>query len=97
MLGFGIVSSVYSTACKLKRAGIDLRMITTCLGDSSYAELVERDPDDPPTSYKLTEARRECAGHGLEQLDDTAAALTACELEIGQPRPVPELRIRPKF
>ena len=66
-------------------------------GDRSYDQLVKRGAKDPPTSYPLTEPQRECASQVVELLDDAAAELTACELETGQPRPVPELRIRPKF
>jgi len=45
----------------------------------------------------LTEPQRECASQVVELLDDAGAELRASELETGQPRPVPELRIRPKF
>jgi hypothetical protein len=69
-------------------------------GDRTYEELLERNRDEPPESYRFTVGQRELAGDLLRRLEALAAELddTAENLRPGRgaPRPAPELRVLPR-
>jgi predicted acylesterase/phospholipase RssA len=66
-------------------------------GDRTYAELIERDEQAPPASYRFTEEQRECARDISPTLADLGQELEDCDLSDGAPRPEPSLRVRPTF
>ncbi len=66
-------------------------------GDRSYAELVRRDVDEAPSSYRFAEAERECAGDITRELADLGQEMGDCDFSRIAPRPKPGLRVRPQF
>jgi predicted acylesterase/phospholipase RssA len=66
-------------------------------GDRSYAELIERDDQTPPASYRFSEEQRECARDISPTLADLGQELEDSYLADGAPRPEPSLRVRPTF
>jgi hypothetical protein len=68
-------------------------------GDENYRGLVERDSDSLPSYVWRSPAQREEALRVVEQLVTLSAAWSATEetLSDGAPRPMPELRARPRI
>jgi hypothetical protein len=67
--------------------------------ERTYAELVARGRGERPTSYKLKPAQRPFAARTGRKLVDLVKAWDAFHQEFkeGTPKPIPELRIRPKM
>ena len=68
-------------------------------GDENYSELVERDTDSLPSYAWSSRAQREEALRAVSDLVKLAAAWTETpeKLAEGAPRPMPELRARPRI
>ncbi|MGH9390677.1 MAG: hypothetical protein ACRD1Z_13760, partial [Vicinamibacteria bacterium] len=68
-------------------------------GDENYSELVERDTDSLPSYAWSSRAQREEALRAVSDLVKLAAAWmeTPEKLAEGAPRPMPELRARPRI
>jgi len=66
-------------------------------GDRSYLELIERDKDADPASYRLDEEQRHHAEDISPALADLGQEMGDFHLSKGAPRPKPGLRIRPQF
>jgi hypothetical protein len=69
-------------------------------GAVSFARLIGRGRDEPPTSYRLRSAEQR--RHAEQVVSDLLAlsgrwAASGASLQNGAPRPAPELRIRPRM
>ena len=66
-------------------------------GDTTIMSLINRGDNDPPHSYKFTPQQRADALEVTEQVTNLAADMKNKDLETGDPKPEPALRVRPKF
>jgi hypothetical protein len=66
-------------------------------GDRSYAELVRRQPGEPPNSYRFAEAEREGAADITLALGELGQEMSDCDFSKNAPHPEPGLRVRPKY
>ena len=65
-------------------------------GDRSYAELIQRRPNEQPTSYELNAEQHEDAQWFTERLAEIGRDMDGV-MKDGQPKPEPLLRIRPNY
>jgi len=66
-------------------------------GERTYAELLRRDRDDPPLSYRLDPGQRAEALAAMERLEALAGDLQDHPFGKGAPRPRPALRPTPRL
>jgi predicted acylesterase/phospholipase RssA len=70
-------------------------------GERSYGDLLNRDHNEPPNSYRVNTAQRETINYCLRTLTDLAAHVEAqhpgAHPTYRAPRPVPSLRILPRI
>jgi hypothetical protein len=68
-------------------------------GERSYPELVQRKLHEPPQGYQFTARQRQFAVGMTKRLATFMQARSSAKVsfEKGTPRPIPELRIRPRF
>jgi predicted acylesterase/phospholipase RssA len=64
-------------------------------GDRTIFELIDRGPDDPPSSYPFTAQQKTTASERTTALDHLAQRSPS--LVPGAPKPSPALRVRPTF
>ncbi len=66
-------------------------------GERSYEELIVREGNTLPASYRFDEEQREGARDITRGLADLGQEMGDCDLSKGAPRPEPALRVRPQF
>jgi hypothetical protein len=66
-------------------------------GDRSYEDLIVREGNALPGSYRFDEEQREGARDVTRGLADLGQEMGDCDLCKGAPRPEPALRVRPQF
>jgi hypothetical protein len=69
-------------------------------GDQTYDALLRRGPSQPPNSYRLTAEQRKFILDWLEKftplVDSLGAAEPGQQFSVGEPRPLPVLRVLPR-
>src|SRR5262249_52263189 len=69
-------------------------------GEVSYEQLLNRGPEEPPSSYRVSEHQRSLIELLMKQLEQASDTIQAAPEENHpthkQPRPTPELRVLPR-
>jgi hypothetical protein len=65
-------------------------------GDHSYLQLIQRKPDEEPSSYRLTREQVDNALGFTERLAELGCDMDGL-MEKGEPKPEPVLRVRPNY